>query len=524
MIDLNPSYLAIVERILAEHVPECEVRAFGSRASWTAKDYSDLDLAIVGDGPLDWRTLALLKEAFEESDLPMRVDVLDWHDIAESFQCVIERGYVVLQAGDNTIEKLSNGWPLVALGECATINDDTYAPHESWPFINYLDTGSITDNRTSEIQHLVIGEDTIPSRARRKLRHGDIVYSTVRPNQRHFGLIQNVPENFLASTGFAVIRGIPDVAHTGFLYWFLAQNEIVEYLHAIAEHSTSAYPSIRPSDLATLTVPLPPLSEQRAVAHILGTLDDKIELNRRMNETLEEMARTLFRSWFVDFEPVRAKMEGRWRSGESLPGLSADLYDLFPDRLVSSELGDIPEGWEVKPLGEVIAIYDSKRVPLNNTQRAERRGVYPYYGATGVMDYVDDFLFDGVYVLTGEDGSVADDEGYPVVQYVWGKFWANNHAHVLKGTAGISEEYLYLLLQQTNITPFVTGAVQPKLNQMNLKSIPFVLPGQMLCRALDALVQPIYGKIRDSTDESAMLRAQRDALLPKLVSGEFRTQ
>ena len=97
MIDLNPNHLAIVERILAEHVPECEVRAFGSRASWTAKDYSDLDLAIVGDGPLDWRTLGLLKEAFEESDLPMRVDVLDWHDIAESFQRVIERYYVVVQ-------------------------------------------------------------------------------------------------------------------------------------------------------------------------------------------------------------------------------------------------------------------------------------------------------------------------------------------------------------------------------------------------------------------------------------------
>ena len=87
--------------------------------------------------------------------------------------------------------------------------------------------------------------------------------------------------------------------------------------------------------------------QQRAIAHVLGTLDDKIELNRRMNETLEEMARALFKSWFVDFDPVRAKMDGRWRPGESLPGLPAHLYDLFPDRLVDSELGPIPEGWEV---------------------------------------------------------------------------------------------------------------------------------------------------------------------------------
>ena len=96
-------------------------------------------------------------------------------------------------------------------------------------------------------------------------------------------------------------------------------------------------------------------TEQRAIAHVLGTLDDKIELNRRMNETLEEMARALFKSWFVDFDPVSAKVEGRWRRGESLPGLPADLYDLFPDRLVLSELGEIPEGWEVGKFSEIVA-------------------------------------------------------------------------------------------------------------------------------------------------------------------------
>ena len=103
-------------------------------------------------------------------------------------------------------------------------------------------------------------------------------------------------------------------------------------------------------------VDMPPLPEQRAIAHILGTLDDKIELNRRMNETLEAMARALFKSWFVDFDPVRAKMEGRWRPGESLPGLPAHLYELFPERLVDSELGEIPEGWEVAPLSSLATV------------------------------------------------------------------------------------------------------------------------------------------------------------------------
>ena len=286
--------------------------------------------------------------------------------------------------------------------------------------------------------------------------------------------------------------------------------------------SGSAIPSTSREDFYSLPVDVPPLPEQRAIAHVLGTLDDKIELNRRMNETLEEMARALFKSWFVDFDPVRAKMEGRWRRGESLPALPADLYDLFPDRLVDSELGEIPEGWEVGTFGNAIEIHDNRRVPLNSRQRANRQGPYPYYGAAGIMDCVDDFLFDGVHVLVGEDGSVVDTDGYPIVQYVWGQFWVNNHAHVLRGRNGISEERLYLLLQQVNITAFVTGAVQPKLSQRNLKAIPLVFPGGPACRAFSTLVGPLLERVRENADEAESLAAQQDALLPKLVSGEVR--
>ena len=249
---------------------------------------------------------------------------------------------------------MTDDWPTVRLGDCVVVNDDTYSPKEAWPFINYLDTGNITMNRIAEIQQLDAAVDKVPSRARRKVRPGDIVYSMVRPNQRHFGIIKEPPENFLASTGFAVLRGKDGIADTGFLYWYLAQDHIVEQLHTIAEHSTSAYPSIRPADLEQLELRLPPMGEQRRIAGVLGCLDDKIELNRRMAATLEEMARALFRSWFVDFEPVRAKQEGRWRSEESLPGLPAQLYEAFPDRLEASALGPIPAGWRVAALGDVV--------------------------------------------------------------------------------------------------------------------------------------------------------------------------
>ena len=223
-----------------------------------------------------------------------------------------------------------NEWPTVTLGDCVEINAAAYSPGERWPFVNYLDTGNITENRIGEIQHLVSGEDKLPSRARRKARSGDVLYSTVRPNQRHFGLLKKVPENFLASTGFSVIRGKEGCARTDFIYWFLAQDSVVEHLQTIAEHSTSAYPSIRPADIEQLQLGLPPLPEQHAIANILGTLDDKIELNRRMAATLDEAVGTLFKSWFVDFDPV----EDRNRGTGDCP-----LHDAFPTGFRDSSCG-----------------------------------------------------------------------------------------------------------------------------------------------------------------------------------------
>ena len=163
---------------------------------------------------------------------------------------------------------------------------------------------------------------------------------------------RTTPIAFLANGKFWVnnhahiVRGNSN-ADTRFLMYALAGLDISGYL------TGSTRPKLTQGNMNRIELLTPPLPEQRAIAHVLGTLDDKIELNRRMNETLEEMARALFKSWFVDFDPVRAKMDGRWRQGQSLPGLPADLYDLFPNRLVPSELGEMPEGWEVKTVGDV---------------------------------------------------------------------------------------------------------------------------------------------------------------------------
>lgn len=265
------------------------------------------------------------------------------------------------------------------------------------------------------------------------------------------------------------------------------------------------------------------VDEQRAIAHVLGTLDDKIELNRRINETLEAIARAIFKSWFIDFDPVRAKASGE--PPESICrrlGLTSDLLALFPDRFVDSELGEIPDGWEVSALGDFIDIYDAKRIPLSSREREKRQGPYPYYGAASAMDYVDEFLFDGIYVLMGEDGSVVNADGTPVLQYVWGKFWVNNHAHVLRARSPISNEQLLLLLRRTNIASQVTGAVQAKLSQGNLRRIAFVRAPDLINDSFGKLVGPAFDLIRSRTEESRILTDTRDGLLPELLSGRVR--
>ena len=297
-----------------------------------------------------------------------------------------------------------------------------------------------------------------------------------------------------------------------FLFFLVANDEFRQRVEAASHGSAQA--NVSPTAIENLEVAYPELPEQRAIAHILGALDDKIDLNRRMNATLEEMARALFKNWFVDFGPTRAKMEGR------APYLASDIWSLFPDAF--DEDGK-PEGWEVGNVGDLIELLDSKRVPLSSREREKRKGPYPYHGATSVMDHVDNYLFDDVLLLLGEDGSVAQADGRPYTQYVWGKIWVNNHAHVIKGS-GVSVEQLKCFFDMVDIAPFVTGAVQPKLNQANLKRVPFTKGSKQLHHAFDKIIAPWFSRIRQNAHESRTLTALRDTLLPKLMSGEVRVK
>ena len=378
-------------------------------------------------------------------------------------------------------------WKEVKLGEIARSNQSTYSPKDNWKFANYLDTGNITENRISKILFIDLMKEDLPSRARRKVRKNSIIYSTVRPNQKHFGIIKNIPENFLVSTGFSVLDVDESKANPDFVYYSLIQEKNTASLQAVAEQSTSAYPAIKPSDIENLPIKLPPLAEQRRIAEILGSLDDKIELNNRINRNLEEQAQALFKNWFVDFEPFGGVMPGGWKEGT---------------------------------VADIIVTHDSKRIPLSGMQRDAMKKIYPYYGATSCMDYVDNYIFDGIYLLLGEDGTVIDENGFPILQYVEGKFWVNNHAHILTGQNGYSVEMLYLFFSLTSVREIVTGAVQPKISQGRLNSLAAIIPDCKTAKKFDEMIQPVFAQIRTIRNENQHLISLRDTLLPKLMSGE----
>ncbi len=289
-----------------------------------------------------------------------------------------------------------------------------------------------------------------------------------------------------------------------FMYYYLLSPFARNFMVNSGNGTTVVHLDV--SNIPNLPVPLPTLAEQRAIAKILSDLDSKIELNNQMNATLEAMTQAIFKHWFVDFE---------------FPDENGKPYKSSGGEMVDSELGKIPGRWKIKILGEISKNFDSKRVPLSSRERTERKGQYPYYGATGILDYVDKYIFDGTYILMGEDGSVIDKMGYPILQYVWGKFWVNNHAHVLKGN-GISDELLYILLKNTNVSHIITGAVQPKINQGNMNDLKYAIPDQATLLKISKSIMPMFNKIKSNYEQIGTLTKLRDSLIPKLMSGQIR--
>lgn len=367
------------------------------------------------------------------------------------------------------------------------------------------------------------------------LRKGDIVFSRVGSVDRR-ALVREEEDGWMFSGRCLRVRPDPAKVDPGYLSYFFGLPSFKEHVRSIAVGATM--PSLNTSLLSEIVVPHPrDILEQRAIAHILGTLDDKIELNRRMSETLEAMARALFKSWFVDFDPVRAKAEGRD------PGLPKPLADLFPARLVDSELGEIPEGWEVDTLADH---YDAVKgvsykgsglgeegMPLHNLNSIYEGGGYKY---EGIKYYSGEYA--ERHVVFPGDAIVANTEqghdrlliGYAalVPAFFGERGIASHHIYRLrpKPTSPLTAAYLCWLLNSTKMHEVVSGyANGTTVNMLPVDGVQkpaIVRPPKSLVAAFDTLAMHTARRHEQVVSESRTLAALRDTLLPKLISGELR--
>lgn len=427
---------------------------------------------------------------------------------------------------------LPSGWMFDRLDKLAVPNPEQINlgyPHSE---IEYLDIGNVTAGAIGKPAVLPLAE--APSRAKRIVRKNDTIVSTVRPGNRAYAFLREPPGNLIVSTGFVVLRARSGAADPRFLYYLATSNPIISYLASIAEEKT-AYPSVNPEDIIECIIPIPPLPEQRAIAHILGTLDDKIELNRRMNETLEAIAHAIFKSWFVDFDPVRAKMDGRWKKGQGLPGLPAHLYDLFPERLVDSELGEIPEGWRVCALTEVVAVNPPRSLrkneiaPYLDMANMPTSGHIPYEivdrpFSSGTRFINGDTLFARITPCL-ENGKTAFVDFLKDGQIGWG----STEFIVIRPKPPLPAEFGYCLARDPEFREF---AIQSMTGTSGRQRVPpealshykLVNPPEVLAREFGKIVQPIFSRGSQTHRESRTLTALRDTLLPKLISGKLRVK
>jgi type I restriction enzyme S subunit len=362
----------------------------------------------------------------------------------------------------------------------------------------------------------------LPSRAKRKVKVDDIIYSTVRPNQKHFGIIKNILPNMLVSTGFAVLRAIDNQAINKFIYYFLSQDNIINTLHAIAEQSTSAYPSIRPNDILNIDIALPPLPTQCRIAGILSALDDKIENNRKTSETLEQIAQAVFKRWFVDFD---------------FPDERGRPYKSSGGKMVESELGLIPEGWKIKPLTEVI---DFKEGPgIRNWQYTNNDEGIRFINIRCIKNYDLDLK---------TANRISTEEAYG--KYLHFHLKENDIVISTSGTLGriaiVRSEHLPLMLNTSvirmrPISSFCTfsyllgymksilqyeletrasGSVQKNFGPMHLKEIKMVIPPIKTLKSHNIIIEKTIFKTLSLLKQNDLLQQTRDTLLPKLMSGE----
>ena len=534
-LDLPRRYREQIEALLREHVPGVEVWAYGSRVNGRSHEGSDLDLVLRGPDlqRIDSGQLMDLTEALEESNVPIIVQTHDWARLPERFHREIEREYVVLVEKEE-LGMVGDGWGALRLGDVCTKIGSGATPRggqevylKAGPYalirsqnvhnnrFNYDGLAFINQQQATTLDNVeVFADDVLLNITGDSVARACQVASDVLPARVN----QHV----------AIIRPDPNKLSPRFLRYFLVCPEIQTMLLSWAGAGGTRN-ALTKGMIESLDVQAPmDMAEQRAIAHILGTLDDKIELNRRMNETLEEIARALFKSWFVDFDPVRAKMKGRDT------GLPPDVADLFPDRLVDSELGEIPEGWKVGCFGGIVAQSRDKENPFASPDTIFRHFSIPAFDKDQWPQ-----TERGENIKSQKSrvppGAILLSKLNPEIERVWFADVASNERAicsteflVLRARPPFRRSYVYCLarspLFRQQIESLVTGTSKShqRAPAGAILTLEAIIPSAPVIHAFDQQVSALLDRSVGCRRETTSLAALRDTLLPKLVSGELR--
>ncbi|MDX2252943.1 MAG: restriction endonuclease subunit S [Nitrospira sp.] len=512
-IDLTKDQRKQLSDLLRRFLPGVVVWAYGSRVKWTARPNSDLDL-VAFTTPAQRPHVADLKEALAESNLPFPVDIHVWDDVPERFREIIRKEFVVMQEAKELESKTSmpGEWRERPLAELTDNFDSMRLPvkdadRRPGPFPYYGASGVVdyVDNYLFDGEYLLVAEDGENLRTRK------------------------TPVAFIARGKFwvnnhvHVVRGNSE-SDTRFLMYALSSADISGYL------TGSTMPKLTQGNLNSIPLLTPPLPEQRAIAHILGTLDDKIELNRRMNETLEAMARALFKSWFIDFDPVRAKAEGRD------PGLPKHVADLFPDSFEDSELGEIPRGWRGGRSGEVVDHLRDQENPLMSPDELFHHFSIPAFdeGQTPKLEYGESIKSLKMRVPAGV---VLLSKLNPEIERVWlvdvgsaDRAVCSTEFLVLNPRPPFTRSFVYCLMRspffRQQIEGLVTGTSKShqRAQVESILNLPVVIPPSSIVATFDRTSESLLARTLECRRESRTLSTLRDALLPKLISGEIRLE
>lgn len=389
---------------------------------------------------------------------------------------------------------------------CVFISDgDHQAPPKSQEGVPFITISNITsDNRLDFNNAMYVPleyYEKLPEKS--KAMKNDILYSVVGS----FGKPVLIDENkkFVFQRHIAILRPDTKKIMPEYLYYTMLSSQfyaIADYLAIGAAQRTLSLESLR-----NIEIELPPLSQQKKIVDVITPIDKKIRGNSVINDYLEEMAKTIFDYWFVQFD---------FPNENGKPYKSAGGQMSFCNELNR----EIPLNWDYISIGNITTCLDSARIPLSNQQREKMKGSIPYYGATGVMGYVNRSIFSGDFVLLAEDGSVMDSNGKPILQRVSGDVWINNHTHVLQPANGYSCRLLYLLLKDIPVSLIKTGSIQMKINQTNLNNYNVLNIPDVIRKHFINYIEPLDIKIVQIQKENTQLKQLRDWLLPMLMNAQ----